>query len=57
MDRAPYDGPVIVLDNGGPLAAAQEAQIVQSHAISSYARGPTSAGGVNLHDTTFSVAG
>ncbi|KAK8393366.1 hypothetical protein O3P69_013398 [Scylla paramamosain] len=55
VDRAPYDGPVIQLNNQG-LTQAVESSIIPTNQ-EFYTRGPTRCGGLNLHDSSFHVSG
>ncbi|XP_045110518.1 dihydropyrimidinase-like isoform X4 [Portunus trituberculatus] len=55
VERAPYDGPVVQLNNQG-LTQAVEGSIIPTNQ-EFYTRGPTRCGGLNLHDSSFHVSG
>ena len=55
VERAPYEGPVMQLNNQG-LVQALEGHIIPSNQ-EFHTRGPTRCGGLNLHDSSFHVSG
>ena len=57
VEREPYTGPVVDLSASNGVNEPRCTVVDAADQDMSYSRGPTKSGGVNLHDSTFSVGG